>query len=311
MATYPAPAKINLFLHVTGRRDDGYHLLQTAFQFIDFEDSLEIDVTDVDEVVRVDGADYVDADEDLAVRAARALKRLTGCRRGARIKVHKEIPAGAGLGGGSSDAATILVALNELWETGLDEHALAKLGLDLGADVPVFVHGFAAFAQGVGDELTPYTWPERHGLLVVSPVHVSTPRVFADAQLTRNTPAITIRDLEKASVGNDLQPVARRLFPTVGEALDILSGIEEFETPRMSGSGGGVFAFDTLRYDSGRLEHLARELDGRLNGNTVAKQQTRPRGSASADGCERWTVRPFKTLNRSTLHERVFGASIR
>lgn len=295
MATYPAPAKINLFLHVTGRRDDGYHLLQTAFQFIDLEDVVEIEVTDDDSVVRNGGDDFVAVDEDLAIRAARALKQHTGCARGAKIRVTKNIPVGAGLGGGSSDAATVLVALNELWGTGLDETALAGIGLELGADVPVFVGRHAAFAEGIGEELIRHSWPERQGLLLVPPVHVSTPVVFADAQLTRNSPQITIRDLEDGPVGNDLAPVASRLFPRVAQAFDVLGELEGFEAPRMTGSGGGVFAFDTLRNQiSGtdcsddRLERIARELDDRLN-----VEQT--------DRSRNWIVRPFKTLNRSTL----------
>jgi len=194
VATFPAPAKINLFLRVTGRRADGYHTLQTAFQFIDLEDAIDIEVTDDGSITRIGGVPDISDEQDLAIRAARLLAQHTGSTRGARIAVTKRIPAGAGLGGGSSDAATVLVALNQMWDTEVEESTLAELALTLGADVPVFVRGRAAFAEGIGERLTPFDWPERRGLLVVPPVHVSTPAVFADAQLTRNTPAITIRD---------------------------------------------------------------------------------------------------------------------
>lgn len=300
MATYPAPAKINLFLHVTGRRDDGYHLLQTAFQFIDLEDVVEIDVTEDDSIVRSGGADFIAEDDDLAIRAARALQQHTRCALGARINVTKNIPAGAGLGGGSSDAATVLVALNELWETGLDDRSLAALGLELGADVPVFVGGYAAFAQGIGDELIRQSWPERRGLLVVPPVHVSTPVVFADAQLTRNSPQITIRDLEDGHSRNDLAPVASRLFPRVAEALDVLGELDGFDKPRMTGSGGGVFAFDTLGNTTSG-DRLARELEDRLNVRLGHVDDEGGTHNRSTDRSRNWIVRPFKTLNRSTL----------
>jgi len=179
-----------------------------------------------------------------------------------------------------------------MWQTDVDDSTLAELGLELGADVPVFVRGRAAFAEGIGERLTPVDWPERHGLLVVPPVHVSTPAVFADAQLTRNTPAITIRD--------DLAPVACRLFPEVAEAMQALDGLAEFEPPRLSGSGGGVFAFDTLgatKSEQDDRRRLATNLDEALNESRIGA------GGQAASQTALWQVWPFKTLNRSSLFD--------
>ncbi|HNR21624.1 MAG TPA: 4-(cytidine 5'-diphospho)-2-C-methyl-D-erythritol kinase [Steroidobacteraceae bacterium] len=240
---WPAPAKLNLFLHITGRRADGYHTLQTAFQLIDLADSIEIEATSDCEIRRLEGPDGVPAEADLAVRAARALQVATTVRRGARLRIEKRIPVGAGLGGGSSDAATTLVALNELWGTGLDLRQLASIGADLGADVPLFIHGRSAFAEGIGDLLMPLELPEKWFLVVYPGVAVATAAVFQSPELTRNSPLITIRDLFGAETHNDCEPVVRARFPAVGEALDWLG---QFAEARLTGTGSCVFAsFDS------------------------------------------------------------------
>ncbi len=254
----PAPAKINLFLHVLGRRADGYHDLQTVLCLIDLADWVDIERRDDGQLRRT--GDVIGApDDDLALRAARALKQQTGTRHGADIAITKRIPAGAGLGGGSSDAATTLVALNRLWNTGLDRTQLAELGLALGADVPFFVHGANAFAEGRGERLSPITPVPAYYSVVWPQVHVSTKEIFEDAGLTRNTKATKMADFSAvagaivpASAGertngvsaalfgvNDLEPVARRRHPVIDQVLAHLS---RFGAARMTGSGSAVFA---------------------------------------------------------------------
>lgn len=237
---WPAPAKLNLFLHIVGRRDDGYHLLQTAFQLLDWGDTLRLRLRD-DETIHRDGAlPGVPADADLAVRAARALREATGCRRGVDIAVDKRIPLGGGLGGGSSDAATTLVALNALWRTGLDADALARIGLSLGADVPVFVRGHSAWAEGVGEMLTPLDLPERWYAIIDPAASVPTAALFAAPELTRAAPQLTIpRFLSGERTGNAFEPVVRARYPSVAKALDWLGNYGE---ARLSGSGGCIFA---------------------------------------------------------------------
>lgn len=236
---WPAPAKINLFLHVTGRRPDGYHLLQTLFQFIDYGDTLYFEPRADGEVHRRSELAGVAPEQDLVVRAARKLKALTGTTLGADIRVDKRLPMGGGLGGGSSDAATVLVALNELWGTGLASAELARLGLELGADVPVFVHGQAAWAEGVGERLTPCPVDEGPVLVITPDCNVETRVVFTAAELTRDTPPITMPAFSLAATRNDCEPVTRRLYPEVGRALDWLS---RHATARMSGTGASVYA---------------------------------------------------------------------
>ena len=238
----PAPAKINLFLHVIGRRSDGHHRLQTAFQFLTLSDRIELTWRDDGRIRRLGGLDAVRAEDDLAVRAAVALKRRTGSALGCDIRVEKRIPVGGGLGGGSSDAATVLLGLNALWDARLSLAALAELGLSLGADVPVFVHGRAAWAEGVGERLTSLRLPQTEYLLLYPGVAVSTAAVFAHAQLTRDSPSITINDLLAGGSRNDLQPVALTLQPAVGEALAWLADQPGLQPPRMTGSGACVFA---------------------------------------------------------------------
>jgi 4-diphosphocytidyl-2-C-methyl-D-erythritol kinase len=240
--SWPAPAKLNLFLHIVGRRPDGYHELQTCFQFVDLCDQVTIAPREDGVIRRGAGAPGVDPEQDLCVRAALALKAATGTRRGADISVAKRIPMGAGLGGGSSDAATCLVALNRLWDLNLGVDELAALGLRLGADVPVFVRGRAAWAEGVGERLTPLyppAAPDEHSYLIIKPnVFVSTRDVFQDPELTRDTPPITIHGFLATGGRNDCLEVVRRRYPEVARAIDWLSS---YGAARLTGTGACIF----------------------------------------------------------------------
>jgi 4-diphosphocytidyl-2-C-methyl-D-erythritol kinase len=238
-APWPAPAKLNLMLRVLGRRGDGYHLLQTVFQFIDRCDLVHLGLRTDGCIERQADIPGVAAEADLTVRAARLLRAHTGCALGADIRVDKRLPLGGGLGGGSSDAATTLVALNHLWGTGLDLDTLAGLGLRLGADVPGFVRGLAAWGGGVGEGLIPLRLPEPWYLVLAPPVGVSTAAVFADPRLTRDSPPITMRDFARGDARNDCLPVVRRQYPAVARALDWLATCGE---ARLTGTGGCVFA---------------------------------------------------------------------
>lgn len=238
--TWPAPAKLNLFLHIVGRRADGYHLLQTVFQLLDWGDEVRLRLRADGAIRRVDPLPAVADEADLGVRAALALREATGCRLGADIAIDKRVPVGGGLGGGSSDAATTLVALNAIWGTGLDEDALAGLGAALGADVPVFVRGTSAWAEGIGERLTPLALPERWFVVVDPGVSVPTRELFQVPELTRNSPPLTIPlFVSGVATGNAFEPVARERFPAVAAALDWLG---RFGEARLSGSGGCVFA---------------------------------------------------------------------
>ncbi|MEQ8663911.1 MAG: 4-(cytidine 5'-diphospho)-2-C-methyl-D-erythritol kinase [Gammaproteobacteria bacterium] len=277
---WPAPAKINLFLHVTGRRADGYHLLQTLFQFLEVADRLDFGIRADGRIERASALPGVAAEDDLVVRAARLLKAHTGCAFGADIHVHKVLPLGGGLGGGSSDAATVLVALDILWGLELGVDALAALGLELGADVPVFVRGHSAWAEGVGEILAPCE-PDEGAILVVTPAcAVSTARVFADPDLTRHTPPIKMPSFSLARSRNDCEPVTRRLYPPVGAALDWLA---RHAPARMSGTGASVYAF----FD--RLEQA----------EAVARQVPAP-----------WRALATRRVNRSPLRERATRARV-
>jgi 4-diphosphocytidyl-2-C-methyl-D-erythritol kinase len=235
---WPAPAKLNLFLHVVGRRADGYHLLQTAFRLIDLADTIEFAPRGDGAIALARPLDGVPDADDLTVRAARLLQAETGCRRGVTIAVEKRIPVGGGLGGGSSDAATTLVALNELWGTRLPRTALARLGLALGADVPFFLFGRNAFAEGVGEVLAELALPPAWYVVVAPQVAVSTREIFASPELTRDTKPLKIAAFFPGLGRNDLEPVVRARFPEVGRALDWLG---RFGDARMSGSGSSVF----------------------------------------------------------------------
>lgn len=236
---WPAPAKLNLFLHITGCRADGYHELQTLFQFLTLADWLYFEPDTTGAIRRVGGLAGVAEADDLCTRAARLLQAAAGSAAGVTVYIDKRIPAGGGLGGGSSDAATTLLVLNRVWQLGLDISDLAGLGLELGADVPVFVHGHAALAEGVGERLTPADPPEAWYLVLNPSVSVSTADVFSDPQLTRDTPRQTIPDLLSGGTRNDCEAVVRARFPEVAAALDWLDG---YAPARMSGSGGCVFA---------------------------------------------------------------------
>ena len=238
----PAPAKLNLFLHVVGRRPDGYHLLQTVFRFIDLADSLDIDTRRDGQVHRETDMAGVPHEHDLAVRAARALQRHTGTHQGVQLHLRKRVPAGGGLGGGSSDAATVLIALNRLWRTGLSREHLMRIGLELGADVPVFVFGQSAFAQGIGDLLTAVELPPRAYVVVQPAQSVPTEGVFKDPDLTRDTDPVKITDFTGRSSDfghNDLQAVVVRHYPVVQHALAWLDGAGY--SARMTGSGACLF----------------------------------------------------------------------
>lgn len=240
--TLPAPAKLNLFLHITGRRPDGYHLLQTVFQFLEQADTLHFRHRDDGDIQLTPELPGVPADSNLIVRAARLLQHHSGCPFGADITLEKRLPMGGGIGGGSSDAATTLLGLNRLWALHLPLPELARLGLSLGADVPVFVLGRAAWAEGVGEDLTPVDIPEPWYLVLTPAAHVSTADVFRHPQLTRHTPAITVAAFLGGglarSVRNDCENIVRQLSPEVDAALNWLT---QHGTARMTGTGACCF----------------------------------------------------------------------
>lgn len=257
---FPAPAKLNLFLHVVGRRKDGYHLLQTALRFIDYGDELSLRVRADGAIRRTTSMEGVPAERDLSVRAARVLQQETGCREGADIGIVKRLPVGAGLGGGSSDAATTLIALNRLWRTGLSRERLQQLALTLGADVPVFVFGKNAFAEGIGECLSALPLPPAWYLILVPELAVSTAEIFSAAELTRNTNAITIAAFSVGQGRNDLEPVVCRRYPQVARHLEWL---RQYGDARMTGSGACVFcAFDNEAQARRVLSELPADMRG-------------------------------------------------
>lgn len=244
----PAPAKLNLFLRILGRRPDGYHQLQTLFQLLDFGDSLQFTPRS-DSAITLDAGDLpVPTADNLVARAAKLLQQHSGCTRGAHIRLEKRLPAGGGIGGGSSDAATTLLGLNHLWECGLSLDGLAQLGRQLGADVPVFVRGKTAFAEGIGEQLTPVHTQPAHYLVLIPDCHVSTAALFAHPRLTRESPPITLPHLRggpldndwlEAHSGNDFQPLVEELYPPVRAAR---SWLQQFAEAQLTGSGACVFA---------------------------------------------------------------------
>lgn len=257
---FPAPAKLNLFLHITGRRADGYHELQSVFRLLDWGDRVQLQVREDGQVRRVGpSVPGVAEADDLAVRAAALLKNHANVAQGVDIAVEKRIPAGGGFGGGSSDAATVLVALNALWKTGLDEDALAGLGLQLGADVPVFVRGRNAWAEGVGEQLTPLALPPAWYVIADPGVHVPTAALFASPDLTRDAPVAKIADFASGSLlGNAFEPVLRRREPAV-EA--VLIALDRIGRARLTGSGSGCFVeFATRAAAEQGLARLPKEL---------------------------------------------------
>lgn len=238
-AAWPAPAKLNRMLRIVGRRADGYHLLQTVFQFLERGDRLWFEARDDGAIARHGEVVGVPPEADLTVRAARLLQQATGTGRGALIRIDKHLPMGGGLGGGSSDAATTLVALNHYWQTGLTLAELAELGLRLGADVPVFVHGRAAWAEGVGERLTPLDLDEPWFVVLAPACHVATGAVFNDSELTRNSSLITITDFMMGAGGNDCEAVVYRRYPEVAAAA---SWLARYGLARLTGTGACVFA---------------------------------------------------------------------
>lgn len=273
---WPAPGKLNLMLRIVGRRPDGYHLLQTVFQFIDLCDWLQFVVDERGEVVLADPLPGVPVEQDLTVRAARLLQAETSCRLGVSIRLEKRLPMGGGLGGGSSDAATTLLALNRLWGLDLPRERLCRLGLTLGADVPVFVNGFAAWAEGVGEVLTPMELPEPWFVVLAPDCHVATALVFNHPDLTRDHEPIKMRDFPEPWQGNDCLPVVSRLYPPVKDALEALGRVAP--SAKLTGTGACVFAaFDSR----GEAEAAAEALR------------------------EKWRLWLVKGLNRSPILDRL------
>jgi 4-diphosphocytidyl-2-C-methyl-D-erythritol kinase len=271
---WPAPAKLNLCLHIVGRRADGYHLLQSAMQFIDLCDELRFHERPAGTIERTAGPAEIPAESDIVVKAARALAKDRDVP-GAGIDLTKRIPVQAGLGGGSSDAATVLVALNQIWQLRLPVDELARIGLTLGADVPFFVRGTAAWAEGVGEQLNQYDFPESHFLVVKPQAAVSTAEVFQAPELTRNSPVTTIRGFLAAGGRNDCESCVRGRYPEIAEALDWL---QEFGEAKLTGTGACVFV-------ALPDEHAARAVRARLPA--------------------RWSGYVVRGLNRSPLLSRV------
>jgi 4-diphosphocytidyl-2-C-methyl-D-erythritol kinase len=235
---FPAPAKLNLFLHITAQREDGYHELETLFQFLDFGDTLSISIDDSSQINLLTPLAGVDNADNLIVKAATLLQKETQCNQGAKIKINKVLPMGGGLGGGSSNAATVLVALNTLWETQLSTEELARIGLTLGADVPIFIHGFAAFAQGIGEILTPVQ-PKEYWYLVSKPAcSISTQAVFSSKDLPRNTPTLALATLNIDTCHNDCQTMVIKHYPMVA---NLLAWLVEYAPSRMTGTGACIF----------------------------------------------------------------------
>ena len=254
--TLPAPAKLNLMLHILGRRADGYHELQTLFQFLDHGDELSFEPRADGEIRLVTEIPGVPHDNNLIVRAARKLQQLTGTSLGANIWLHKVLPMGGGIGGGSSDAATTLLGLDHLWNTGCSEDQLAELGLGLGADVPVFVRGHAAFAEGVGEKLTPVDPHEPWYVVLVPQVSVSTAEIFSHPLLTRNSKPIKVRPVPEGNSRNDCQAVVEQSYPEVRNALNLLN---KFTEARLTGTGSCVFGAFPDKAEADRVLALLAE----------------------------------------------------
>lgn len=235
----PSPAKLNLFLYITNKRADGYHELQTLFQFVDFGDEIEIEVTDSPKIELLNQVEGVAVEDNLIYKAARLLQKTTACTKGAKIAVTKNLPMGGGVGGGSSNAATVLVGLNHLWNTGLSLEALAELGLSLGADVPIFVRGTAAFAEGVGEVLTPCEPAEKWYVVLKPDVSISTAVVFNDPNLPRNTPKRSLEELLNSDWANDCEKVVRENY---SEVEDLIQELLQYARFRLTGTGACIFA---------------------------------------------------------------------
>jgi 4-diphosphocytidyl-2-C-methyl-D-erythritol kinase len=235
----PAPAKLNLFLHIIGQRPDSYHELQTVFQLLDYGDELQFELTNDGIISLIDNLNDVATIDNLVYRAAAALQQYTNSNYGVTIKLHKKLPAGGGLGGGSSDAATTLLALNKLWQCGLSVSELAAIGLILGADIPVFIHGRTAWAEGIGEKLTPIVLPPKWYLVIHPQIMVSTAAIFGHKNLTRNSQAITLAAFLEGQGRNDCESVVRNTYPAVDKALNWLS---QYAKPSLTGTGACIFA---------------------------------------------------------------------
>ncbi len=275
--SWPAPAKINLFLHVLGRRQDGYHDIQTLFQLLDWGDEVQIRPTGGPLISRLPVAYDVPESEDLVVRAASLLQLETACRQGAEIGVKKRIPAGSGMGGGSSDAATVLLVLNRLWGCGLGLDELASLGASLGADVPVFVQGHSAMAEGIGERLEAVSLGVRHYVLVFPDFPVSTRAVFSDSMLARDSEPVSLPEALAGAGRNDCEAVVRKRFPALARMLEAL---EEWGQPMMTGTGSGIF---------------------------IPMRDEKSAKSAAKQMKTLYNVRAVRGVDRSPLHERLDG----
>lgn len=248
-SSWPCPVKLNLFLQFIGQRKDGYHLLQSYFQLLDFGDTLQITPSQSSDINFSCDQPALDGHNNLVVKAAKRLQQETGCLLGAKLHLQKKSPVGGGVGGGSSDCATALVALNHLWNTQLSLAKLAGIGVSLGADVPVFIHGRSAFVEGIGEKITPYNLPEAYFLVIQPPCHVSTGEIFSNPLLTRNSKAITIRDLKSLGLPfdgfNTMQSLVTEQYQPVKQALEWLQ--QHSNHARMTGSGSSLFSvFDNL-----------------------------------------------------------------
>ncbi len=254
--TLPAPAKLNLWLHILGRRADGYHELETVFQFLEHADQLSFEVRQDGEIRLHDTLASVPHDGNLIVRAARSLQQASGCTLGADIWLDKVLPMGGGIGGGSSDAATTLLALDHLWQLGWSHDRLAELGLTLGADVPVFVRGHAAFAQGVGERLTPVDPAEPWYVVLVPQVSVSTAEIFSHPQLTRDSLPLKMRPVPEGNSRNDCQLVVEHSYPAIRDALNDLG---QYTEARLTGTGSCVFGSFPSKAEADRVLALLSE----------------------------------------------------
>ncbi|MGC6481142.1 MAG: 4-(cytidine 5'-diphospho)-2-C-methyl-D-erythritol kinase [Porticoccaceae bacterium] len=250
--TLPSPAKLNLFLHILDRREDGYHNLQTLFQILDIGDQLSFSVNKQPEINIISDIKNIKPQDNLVFKAAYALKQATDCQWGCDIQLDKKIPMGAGLGGGSSNAATALVGLNHLWQCNLSLDQLAKIGGKLGADIPVFIKGYTAFAEGIGDKLTTISLDEFYYLVVTPKINIPTEQIFCHSELTRNAPAIKIRALTQELYRNDCQSVVENLYPEVKQVLDWL---KRYGNPLMTGTGASVYC----RFDSEKEANLVQQ----------------------------------------------------
>jgi 4-diphosphocytidyl-2-C-methyl-D-erythritol kinase len=242
-----APAKINLFLHIVGQRDDGYHQLQTIFQFLNYADELRFKILEHNEISHCNPLDGVKPEDDLTVRAAILLQQYSHCSLGVQISINKRLPMGGGLGGGSSDAATTLVALNTLWGLNLETLELAKLAIQLGADVPIFIHGYAAWAEGIGEKLTAVQLDEFWYVVLIPAVSVATANIFAHRNLKRNCSMINFEQFLLGQTNNVCQPIVRQLYPEVDQAINWLN---QFTMTKMTGTGACVFGQVTSKQEA-------------------------------------------------------------